>query len=250
MHKNLKLFFVLVLALGSFLLTENLLAQTVGPTKSSVKTKKRPSRGIASVSANEKEAKKEVKKLRESLRQLEMEKKRNEARIDMYRRRIERHLDPVVVEFLLDTHIERASTCDKYKSYKNGCLASADTPANNASSNDANCDSLSDVPEILAKKWNDKIGETGEYCVGNSRANAGSVSPAICSDYSLRSPDSRRAINVADCISSISDYRETRIELAKQADKIDKIQSEIEQQELVISDLREERRIEQMDEEE
>lgn len=214
----------------------------------------RVARNAVSMSDDEKEARDGVKKLRDELKRKENDKKRAEAKIDNLRRRIERHLDSSVVEFLLDTHIEGAMTCDKYKSIRNGCLASG-APAVVPQSGDASaavapavssvqCDALQDVPEILAGKWNDKVGGRGQYCVGSSRSNAGSVSSALCSDETLRPQDvRRRSFNSSECTKALSDYRKTRIELANAADREERIQDEIEDKEYAISDARERARI-------
>jgi hypothetical protein len=211
-------------------------------------------RNAISMSDDEKEARQDVQKLRTELKRKENDKKRAEAKIDNLRRRIERHLDFTVVDFLLDTHIEGAMTCDKYKSIRNGCLTSG-APAVVPQSGDATaavaaanpsvqCDSLQDVPEILAGKWNDKVGGRGQYCVGNSRSNAGSVSSALCSDETLRPRDvRRRSFNASECTKALSDYRKTRIELANAADREERIQDEIEDKEYAISDARERARI-------
>jgi uncharacterized protein len=211
-------------------------------------------RNAVSMSDDEKEARRDIERLRSELKRKENDKRRAEAKIDMLRRRIERHLDSSVVEFLLDTHIEGAMTCDKYKSYRNGCLTSG-APAVVPQSGDASaavapstssvqCDALQDVPEILAGKWNDRVGGRGNYCVGSSRSNAGSVAAALCSDESLRPQDvRRRSFNSSECAKSLADYRKTRIELANAADREERIQDEIEDKEYAISDARERARI-------
>jgi hypothetical protein len=211
-------------------------------------------RNAVSMSDDEKEAREGVQRLRTELKRKENDKRRAESKIDMLRRRIERHLDSSVVEFLLDTHIEGAMTCDKYKSYRNGCLTSG-APAVVPQSGDASaavapaassvqCDALQDVPEILAGKWNDKVGGRGQYCVGSSRSNAGSVAAALCSDETLRPQDvRRRSFNSSECSKALSDYRKTRIELANAADREERIQDEIEDKEYAISDARERARI-------
>jgi hypothetical protein len=109
-----------------------------------------------------------------------------------------------------------------------------------------NCDTLLDVPEVLSRKWNDQPENVGNYCVGDSRANAGSVSAAICRDENLRLPTTTSVDQAPQCASAIASYRQSRIELSNSADRIDRIENEIESREQAIIDVREEQAIEQM----
>lgn len=84
------------------------------------------------------------------------------------------------------------------------------------------CSTLIDVPDLLKDKWSGPNG----YCVGSGRANAGSVKPSVCSDSSLRSQE-RRSVNVSECSKALSDYRKNRISLANAADAEERLQDEI-----------------------
>lgn len=248
---NLKYF--LTLTLVAVVFTQDLAAEpskatvatTTNVTADKKQTKKRPTRGIASESNAVKEANQALERAKTSLRQAALLKRQAEARTEMHRRRVERYLDRVVVEFLLDTHIEGAQTCNKYKSIANGCLRSPEATSAPVAVN-GSCDELLDVPEILAAKWNDRVGDRGNYCVGNSRENAGSVSPELCSDQNLHVPSARRTINASECSKTLVDYRKARIELANAADNEERVHDELVDRERAIIDITDEQAIENM----
>lgn len=217
----------------------------------------RTAKNAVSMSDEEKEERKKIDRLKADLKSKESAVKRAEAKSDYLRKKIERYFDSSVVEFLLDTHIEGAKMCDSYRS-PDRCaaattaaapvnpLTSSNPQAAVASTSSVDCNSLTDVPDLLAKKWTTRDGGgKGNYCVGNTRSNAGSVNAAICSDDSLRPLDSkRRSYNSSDCARSLADYRKNRIELANAADKQDRINEEIEDRSQNIADARERDKIE------
>ncbi|MGZ3691454.1 MAG: hypothetical protein ACXVAX_08120, partial [Pseudobdellovibrio sp.] len=221
-------------------------------------------KNAVSMSDDEKEARQDLDKLKTQLKTKQTDRKRAESKIDFLRKKVERYFDSSVSEFLLDTHIEGAKMCKDYKSYANGCMksttpAAAAAPAPVAVNADGSavapppaaaappppvtpavdCSALIDVPDLLAKKWNDKDGGRGNYCVGSSKGNAGNVTASICSDESLRPTEgARRSYNTSDCSKSLADYRKTRIDLANAADAEERLQDEIQDKEYAISDAR------------
>ena len=222
-------------------------------------------RNAVSMSDDEKEARQDLDKLKQELKTKQTDRKRAESKIEFLRKKVERYFDSSVSEFLLDTHIEGAKMCKEYKSVANRCITgtaagtvTTTPPATvNADGSSAavtpvtpvmpqvDCSALVDVPDLLAKKWNDKDASgRGNYCVGSSKSNAGNVAAAICSDDSLRPQDSRRrSYNNSDCSKSLADYRKTRIDLANAADAEERLQDEIQDKEYAISDARERARI-------
>ena len=225
----------------------------------------RTAKNAVSMSDEEKEEREKITRLKGELRLITMPKGKKaaaEAKSDYLRKKIERYFEGEVVEFLLDTHIEGAKLCDSYKSENNRCLTPAapaaaavnpltagQTPAVPAvaapSSATVDCNSLTDVPELLSGKWTGRANGKGNYCVGSTRSNAGGVSGSICSDESLRPADSkRRSFNVSDCTRSLADYRKNRIELANLADKEERLNDEIEDRAMSIADARERAKIE------
>jgi hypothetical protein len=247
--------FFVTLTFGIILLANDLKAEpantsaTANPTTIKPKNnKRRQTRGIASVNESVRAHEQALERARTSLSQANLQKRRAEARVDMFRRRVERYLDPVVVEFLIDTHIEGAQTCNRYKSYANGCLRSPQANSEQVAVNPS-CSELLDVPEILATKWNDRVGGRGNYCVGNSRQNAGSVSPELCADENLHVQTSRRSINSTECSRALTEYRAARIELANIVDREESLEDQIREREIAIEDAIEEQRINDMREE-
>lgn len=233
------------------------------------------SKAAVSMSDEEKEERKKIKELKADLKLKQLEKKRAEKEVEYLRKKIERHFDSSVSDFLLDTHIEGAKNCDSYRTAHPRCnpqpvvtttavAASGESrPADQAGGAPAQvtaqtvpqlsaadktfCDGLSDPPELLKNKWNSKESSgKGNYCIGSSKANAGSVHSSICSDTSLRPSDAPkyRSYNVSECSRALADYRKKRIELANAADKEERINEEISDRTYAISDARERAKIE------
>ncbi|MEQ1666543.1 MAG: hypothetical protein ABL927_14355, partial [Bdellovibrionales bacterium] len=184
-----------------------------------------------------------IAELKSEMKLKRNEKKRNEAKVDLLKKKIERYFDSTVSSFLLETHIEGAKKCDEYKTAHAKCNG-----ASIAEGDKTFCDGLDNtVPELLLKKWTDKDSTgRGGYCIGNSKSNAGSVNSSICSDTSLRPTDTikSRSVNTTECSRNLSEYRKKRIELANAADKEDKLTQEIEDRQLAITDIRERARLE------
>ncbi len=235
------------------------------------------SKAAVSMSDDEKEERKKIASAKADLKLKQSERKRAEAQVESLRKKLERHLDDTVLTFLLDTHIESAKKCDEYRTAHPRCnpqptvapvtVAAATTesrPADQAGAAPAAqvqpaavvpqlsaadkvfCDGLTDPPELLAGKWNTKDASgKGGYCIGNSKSNAGSVHSSLCSDDKLRPADSkRRSYNPSECVRALADYRKKRIEQANAADKEERLQEEVEDRTLAISDIRERAKIE------
>lgn len=222
------------------------------------------SNAATSMTDEEKEERKKIASLKADVKLKQSERKRAEAQAESLRKKLERHLDSTVLDFLLDTHIEGAKKCDEYRTAHPRCnpqpqtvasvVASLSTPADQASSTAVSqsaadktfCDGLTDPPEILAGKWNTKDASgKGGYCIGDSKSNAGSVHSSLCSDDKLRPQDSkRRSYNASECSRALADYRKKRIELANAADKEERLQEEIEDRAYAIADARERAKIE------
>ncbi len=226
------------------------------------------SNSAVNMSDEEKEERKKIASLKADLKLKQLEKKRAESETEFLRKKIDRFFDSTVVEFILDTHIEGAKTCDNYRTAHSRCnpqstppVTSSDQatrPADQAGStapvaaqfsaeDKTFCDGLTDPPELLAKKWNAKDSSgKGAYCIGNSKSNAGTVSPSICSDTALRPTDApkHRTYNVSECTKSLADYRKRKIELSNAADKEERITEEISDRTYAIADARERARIE------
>lgn len=219
------------------------------------------SNAATSMTDEEKEERKKIASLKADVKLKQSERKRAEAQVDSLRKKLERHLDSSVLDFLLDTHIEGAKKCDEYRTAHPRCnpqlqtVASISTPADQAGSTVVSqqsaddkvfCDGLIDPPGILAAKWNSKDASgKGGYCIGNSNLNAGSVHSSLCSDDKLRPSDSkRRSYNTSECSKALADYRKFKIQLGNIADKEERMQEEIEDRAYAIADARERAKIE------
>ncbi len=229
------------------------------------------SKAAVNVSDEEKEERKLIASKKAEAKLRLNDKKRAEAQVESLRKKLERHLDESVLSFLLDTHIEGAKKCDEYRTAHPRCNPAAAavvaaapvvaTPADQApataptpapavaqisAADKVFCEGLTDPPEALAAKWNTKDASgKGGYCIGNSRANAGSVHSSLCNDEKLRPQDSkRRSFNSNECSKALNDYRKKRIEAANAADKEERLQEEIEDRTYAIADIRERARIE------
>lgn len=230
------------------------------------------SKAAVSMSDEEKEERQKIKELKADLKLTQLEKKRADKEVEYLRKKIERNFDSSVVDFLLNTHIEGAKTCDSYRAGNPRCNpkpvtvtttepVSGDAPKDQAgatrtttttkipelSAEDKTyCDGLSsDVPELLKNKWNSKESSgRGNYCIGDSKSNAGSVHSSICSDTALRPQDVKgRSYNASDCARSLAEYRKKRIALANAADKEERIKEEISDRTYAITDARERAKI-------
>jgi hypothetical protein len=227
------------------------------------------SRAAVSMSDEEKEERKKITSLKAELKLNSLEKKRAEAEVDYLRKKLDRFFDSSVVEFVLDTHVEGAKKCDEYRTFHPRCnpqpvvqaVAAAAGPSDQAvavastttvtpplsAADQTFCDGLTEPPDILAKKWNSKDASgKGNYCVGTSKSNAGSVSPSICSDASLRPSDTPkyRTFNTSECTSALTNYRKKKIALSIAADKEERITEEISDRTYAIADARERAKIE------
>ena len=229
------------------------------------------SKAAVSMSDEEKEERKTIANKKAEIKLRQNDKKRAEAQVESLRKKLERHLDSSVLEFLLDTHIEGAKKCDEYRTAHPRCNPQAvavapvvvvAVPADQAppavaapaaavvpqlsATDKVFCEGLTEPPELLVGKWNTKDASgKGGYCVGNSKANAGSVHSTLCSDDKLRPQDSkRRSYNSSECTRALADYRKKRIELANAADKEERLQEEIEDRSYAVADIRERAKIE------
>lgn len=131
--------------------------------------------------------------LQAQLRQLEEKQKSGEQLLDRYRSRIEDYFNPDVSDFLLNTHIESALTCERYRA---GLIATACNAQNRQPpSGPFDCSTLIDVPASLANKWNSPNGYCGSSRAGRPSVGATSGRPpagALRSDQSGGSGSGRR----------------------------------------------------------
>lgn len=199
-------------------------------------------KNAVSVTDDEKEARTHIKKLNVDLKVIQAEKVRAESETERLRAKVDKFFDSSVVEFILDVHVEGARKCSDYQSVKNGCLALAESEesatAEAAVKPEVDCDAKLEVPELLQKKWTDKDGGLGPYCVGHNRTSAGSLAPAICDDESLRPQEGRRSYNKTECVKALSDYRKNKILFANKADEEEEKMEEIRSKDTAISDAR------------
>ncbi|MGZ3690285.1 MAG: hypothetical protein ACXVAX_02205 [Pseudobdellovibrio sp.] len=159
-----------------------------------------------------------------SLKSKKAEREQLEAQTERLKTRLERYFASDVIEFLVDTHIEGAQTCDRYSTFH-----AADC---NVTPQKSDCSAYLDVPDLLKNKWTTKDSKgRGNYCTANSRSSGGNVSAEICKDEDLRPRDSlsRRSSNSSECAKNINDYRKKRIQIAKLADDEEKLQDQIDE---------------------
>ena len=209
-------------------------------------------------SEEEKAATSRISELKKQLATKQLEKKRAESEMQMAARKLERVFDSEILDFLLETHIEKGNECKSYKTFPgNNCVAQSHTGktavAEGEVTVDANgaqvihtkantvvsfdCEGKEEVPEKLKVKWT--IAGPGSYCTANSRSSGGAVSANICKDTSLRNDERKGSASTSDCGKSLTDYRKNRIKRDDVQAKIEKIEDDIETQQWAIADAKE-----------
>ena len=207
-------------------------------------------------SEEEKAASSKISDLKKQLASKQLEKKRAESEMQSAARKLERVFDSEILDFLLDTHIEKGNECKSYKTFPaNNCVgekgkgATAVAEGTTVDENGAqvvqaktvpvsfDCDGKEEVPEKLKAKWT--TAGPGSYCTANSRSSGGAVSANICKDTSLRSDDRKGSASTSDCGKALTDYRKNRIKRDETQAKIEKIEDDIENQQYAIADAKE-----------
>ena len=157
----------------------------------------------------------------------------------------------------MSVHMTKLNKCEDYKTYPgSNCYAKTDTKVKGdttsaeadskgsqvGSTTTAKCDGKDDVPDLLKKSWTKSEQEGGGgYCTANSDSSKGSVSPAICSDKSLRpESDSKfKSYSTSECSKALKDYRKWMIEQGNAAARIETAEQEINDRQYAISNARE-----------
>ncbi|MES2803686.1 MAG: hypothetical protein V4654_14435, partial [Bdellovibrionota bacterium] len=215
--------------------------------------------GATSVSDEEKEERRKISDLQKDLKARQLEKKRAETEMQFAARKLERQFDGEILDFLLETHIEKGNTCNDYVTAPNlNCDAQtgATAVATGSATVDAttgqqvvtpttqvvvsaDCSSKDDVPEKLRPNWN------GKYCAAKSKSDGGKVNAVICADKTLK-PDDRKSgsYSTTECGRQLSDYRKFRIKRDEAQSKIERIEDDMRDREYAISDAKERAKIE------
>src|SRR3989338_4625737 len=173
---------------------------------------------------------------------------------DLKLRKIEKHFDSTVAEFLMGVHIEKLNKCEDYKSHPNfNCYANVEKGSTSSQEGDASgnpqssvissqCGEKDDVPDLLKKSWiKSAAAGGGGYCSANSDSAKGSVNVSICTDKSLRPTDGSKfkTYSTTECSKALKDYRKWRIEQGNAQAKFERNEEEIREREYAISDARE-----------
>ncbi len=224
--------------------------------------------GAVDMSDQERSERAKLKKLKSELIAKENAVEKHQEKLDNLREKLGKHLNSEVLEFLISVHIESANECNQYNTHpKNrGCGGSSEPPAapapapanaatggpadvatgnsgsatsdsNLAASTGRSCKNIIEVPRSLRSSWitQDQDG-IGGYCQGEGASNAGSVSPSICDDKTLRPASGstnkyKAGASTLECKRSIADYRKTRIDLGNAADRVAFLEAQIEDRE-------------------
>ena len=202
------------------------------------------------------EERKKISKLRSDAKRKQIEIRQGEGKLKKLREKLENYFEDSVLEFLLDTHIEGLMLCTDYRTAHPECypkktaksVSSDDstTTAELSEEQKAICDKITlEPPPLLEKKWNTMPGGQAGYCTGG-KTTPGSVSASICNDMELRpvTGTKRKSTNKSECVKSLAQYRKEKIELGKDSAKNDDIESEIEEREDLIPEIREKARLE------
>lgn len=214
-------------------------------------------RDAISMSDEEKEERKKVGLLKRELKLKKFEKDHADKELEFAGKRLERYFESSVAEFLMSVHMTKLNKCEDYKTYPgSNCYAKTDTKVKGdttsaeadskgsqvGSTTTAKCDGKDDVPDLLKKSWTKSEQEGGGgYCTANSDSSKGSVSPAICSDKSLRpESDSKfKSYSTSECSKALKDYRKWMIEQGNAAARIETAEQEINDRQYAISNARE-----------
>ncbi len=212
----------------------------------------------AEKSEEEKTATSRISDLKKQLASKQLEKKRAESEMQMAARKLERVFDSEILDFLLEVHIEKGNECKNYKTFPaNHCVDQAITGRTAVAEGtvDANgsqvissevvkfdCDGKDEVPDKLKNKWT--MAGSGSYCTANSRSSGGSISASICKDQTLRSDERKSSASSSDCGQQLTSYRKNRIKRDDVQSKIERIEDDIENQQMAIADAKERQALE------
>lgn len=209
-------------------------------------------------SEEEKAATSRISDLKKQLATKQLEKKRAESEMQMAAHKLERVFDSEILDFLLEVHIEKGNECKNYKTFPaNHCVDQATTGRTAVAEGtvDASgaqvitseavkfdCDGKDEVPDKLKNKWT--MAGSGSYCTANSRSSGGSISASICKDQKIRSDERKSSASSSDCGQQLTSYRKNRIKRDDVQAKIEKIEDDIENQQMAIADAKERQALE------
>lgn len=210
------------------------------------------SAAAVSMSDEEKEERRKIKKLTSETKLKELARDRAEKKLESLTKKIEKIFASEVSEFLMSVHMDGMKQCNEYRSFPDhqcpAYLISAGTakPDGEATSKEkiAICEGKVELPILLKDKWIDDKG-TG-YCSAHSPSSKGTVSSSICSDPKLRVTDGPKYIKISatDCSRSLSEYRKARIENENAAAIVERNKEEVEERSEAVADARERAKLE------
>lgn len=112
---------IFVLLLGQTLHAQNMWGSGYYQGQMICPYETKTSKSAVSMSDEEKEERKKIASLKGELKLKQLEKKRAETEVEYLRKKLDRHFDSTVLEFLLDTHIEGSKKCDEYRTFHPRC---------------------------------------------------------------------------------------------------------------------------------
>ncbi|MBC7464683.1 MAG: hypothetical protein H7256_01710 [Bdellovibrio sp.] len=226
-------------------------------------TQQRVGNGAISISEEEKEEKRQLEKQNAQIKLFERDVEKNEAYLKRISKNLNAFFSDDVAEFITETHIQGTMLCEDYKTYPGyNCpvkktskeLAKEDAdrkariakgeadPEGTPVETPEICKNKTSVPKILASNWTSGAG----YCQAEDKRSRGQVSMEICDDESLRAEVDKKArkVSVAECKSSLKDYRTRSIQLENARAQLEKAKQDLQDREERIADEKERAAIE------